>query len=349
MWNQVLKHPERTPALGFYSQENPEVADWETKWAVEHGISFFVYCWYRAGRADAVETRFSSAIDARLKSRYVDRFKFAIMWENQPSGTSRGTSGITGEKDLLENLLPFWITNYFKHPSYLKIDNQPLLFVYHARRLAGDLGGVTNVPGAFAKMRAACRQAGFAGLYLLSEYRGLDARELRFRKDMGFDYTFAYVWPVSKPEQAVSMQLDFIRRTRDLGILPEVITVSQGWTGWRNEGIKYRIPPADYEGLLRGRSSPPCPAVSWEANCFSSTIGTSGAKGTTSRLTANTGSAISTPCGKCFPMLRRRTPTCCRKMSGWDPTTPRSKRARRRRSSIERERPSVPAGLTLRA
>ena len=51
MWSQVLKHPERTPALGFYSQENPEVADWETKWAVEHGVSFFVYCWYRTARA----------------------------------------------------------------------------------------------------------------------------------------------------------------------------------------------------------------------------------------------------------------------------------------------------------
>ena len=47
MWANVLKHPERTPALGFYAQENPEVADWETKWAVEHGVSFFIYCWYR--------------------------------------------------------------------------------------------------------------------------------------------------------------------------------------------------------------------------------------------------------------------------------------------------------------
>jgi len=47
------------------------------------------------------------------------------------------------------------------------------------------------------------------------------------------------------------MQLDFIRKTRDLNILPEVVTVSQGWTGWRNEGPLYRIPPADFEGLLR--------------------------------------------------------------------------------------------------
>jgi hypothetical protein len=68
---------------------------------------------------------------------------------------------------------------------------------------------------------------------------------------MGFDYTFAYVWPISKPSEAVSIQLDFIRKTRDLKIIPEVVTVSQGWTGWRNEGPLYRITPADFEGLLR--------------------------------------------------------------------------------------------------
>src|SRR5664279_942286 len=68
---------------------------------------------------------------------------------------------------------------------------------------------------------------------------------------MGFDYTFAYIWPIYKPDQAIPMQLDYIRKTRDLNILPEVVTISQGWTGWRNEGPLYRIPPADFEGLLR--------------------------------------------------------------------------------------------------
>jgi hypothetical protein len=251
VWDQVVQHPERTPALGFYDQANPEVADWETKWAVEHGINFFVYCWYRAGKTDTVETKYSSAIEALLKSRFVSQFKFAIMWENQPRGGAWGTSGVSGEKDLLQTLAPFWMTNYFLQPSYLKIDNKPLLFVYDAHKLSQDLGGVTNVPRAFAQMRAACRRAGFAGLYLLSEYRGLDLRELQFRKDMGFDYTFAYIWPITKPQQPIPMQLDFIRKTRDLNILPEVVTVSQGWTGWRNEGPLYRIPPGDFEGLLR--------------------------------------------------------------------------------------------------
>ena len=127
MWDNVLKHPERTPALGFYSQENPEVADWETKWAVEHGISFFVYCWYRTSQGGAVKTQFGSAIhDALFKSRFVDKMKFTIMWENQ----TRGTAGVADEQDLMTNLLPFWMENYFKHPSYLKIDNKPVLFIY---------------------------------------------------------------------------------------------------------------------------------------------------------------------------------------------------------------------------
>ena len=104
MWNQLLVHPERTPALGFYDQANPEIADWETKWASEHGVDFFIYCWYRTKQGGPVETRFSSAIEqALLKSRYQKQMKFTIMWENQ----SRGTSGVADEKDLFDNLLPY--------------------------------------------------------------------------------------------------------------------------------------------------------------------------------------------------------------------------------------------------
>ena len=146
MWDQVVKHPERTPALGFYSQENPEVADWETKWAVEHGISFFVYCWYRDGQGGPVKMRFGSAIhDALFRSRYASKIKFTIMWENQ----ARGKAGVANEADLLGNLLPFWVQNYFRHPSYLKIDNKPLLFIYRPEFLVQDLGSAENVRTAF--------------------------------------------------------------------------------------------------------------------------------------------------------------------------------------------------------
>ena len=40
-------YPERTPLMGYYDEENPEVCDWEIKWAVEHGINCFIHCWDR--------------------------------------------------------------------------------------------------------------------------------------------------------------------------------------------------------------------------------------------------------------------------------------------------------------
>jgi hypothetical protein len=251
MWANVVKHPERTPALGFYAQENPEVSDWETKWAVEHGISFFIYCWYRASQGGPVKTRFSSAIhDALFKSKFVDKMKFTIMWENQ----ARGQAGVADEKDLMTNLLPFWIKNYFKHPSYVKIENKPLLFIYRPEFLIDDLGGVENVRRAFERMRQACRDEGFDGLYLLGEYRGLDPNHLSLMKQLGLDYTFAYCWYVGDnptPEQSIQAQMQYIRKTQELGIIPQVVTVSQAWSGWRDEGTIWKIPPQDYEVLLR--------------------------------------------------------------------------------------------------
>lgn len=251
MWANILKHPERTPALGFYAQENPEVADWETKWAVEHGVSFFIYCWYRASQGEPVKQRFGSAIhDALFKSRFVDKLKFTIMWENQ----SRGTSGVADERDLMTNLLPFWMENYFKHPSYLKVDNKPVLFIYRPEFLIKDLGNIEAVRRAFDRMRQACRDVGFAGLYLLGEYRGLDARHLTLMKQLGLDYTFAYCWHVPNsptPQQAIEAQMQKIHETQRLGILPQVVTVSQAWSGWHDEGSIWKIPPNGFESLLR--------------------------------------------------------------------------------------------------
>ncbi|MBU0608360.1 MAG: glycoside hydrolase family 99-like domain-containing protein [Armatimonadetes bacterium] len=252
MWSQVVnKHLERMPALGLYNQENPEVSDWETKWAVEHGVSFFIYCWYRASQGGPVTTRFSSAIEQALfHSRFEKHLKWTIMWENQ----SRGTAGVADERDLMANLLPYWINNYFQRDSYLKVDGKPVLFIYRPEFLIQDLGGAEQVRAAFGKMRQACRDAGFAGLHLLGEYRGLDPRHLELMKQLGLDYTFAYCWHVQNnptPQQAIDAQMGCIRKTQELGILPQVVTVSQAWSGWRDEGSIWKIPPAEYEGLLR--------------------------------------------------------------------------------------------------
>ena len=247
-WERIVPYPERKPALGWYDEGSPEVADWEIKWCLEHGIRFFVYCWYRRNRGQGVQMFLPHAIhDGLFNARYRDRFKFCIMWENQ-----QPDSGVASEADLLHALLPFWIENYFKHPSYLKIDSKPLLFVYRPEKLVDDLGSVSAVRSALDQMRAECRRAGFSGLTFLGEYRGLSRTRLQQIADEGFDYCFAYVWPLPhspEPDAAVRMQEDIWQKRRELGVLPEVLTVSMGWDSrpWHPSTSIWRLPPKHFQ------------------------------------------------------------------------------------------------------
>ena len=62
------------------------------------------------------EQRYGSALHKALfNSKFQNTMKFTIMWENQ----NKGTSGVADEEDLMNNLLPFWMENYFKRSNYL--------------------------------------------------------------------------------------------------------------------------------------------------------------------------------------------------------------------------------------
>jgi len=252
-WELIEPYPEREPALGWYDEDNPEVTDWEIKYALEHGISYFVYCWYRKSQGQAVQMNLSHAIhDGLFHSRYGSKFKFAIMWENQ----AKGSAGVASEKDFLENLLPFWIDNYFKHPSYLKVDGKPLLFIYRPEYLIGDLGGVEQVKTALDKARQACVAAGFSGLTILGEDRGVHPGPLELMKSEGLDRSFSYCWPVAQsptPEQAIAAQEAIWQKRKQMNVLPDLLTISMGWdsTPWHSSSTIWRLPPEDFETLCR--------------------------------------------------------------------------------------------------
>ncbi|MBT4819031.1 MAG: hypothetical protein HON70_25200, partial [Lentisphaerae bacterium] len=161
-WNKIEPWPERRPAIGWYDEGAPEVADWHIKYALEHGINGFIYCWYRRGLGAEIEQSSGHAIHEGLyNARYRDMFTFTIMWTS-------GSTPVEDEADLLENLMPFWLENYFTHPSYLKIDNHPIFFVYRARALIAQLGGPEKARHALNRMRAQCRVAGFKGMRILA-------------------------------------------------------------------------------------------------------------------------------------------------------------------------------------
>ncbi|TWT84996.1 Laminin G domain protein [Planctomycetes bacterium CA13] len=244
-WKMIEPWPERRPAIGWYDEGTPEVADWHIKYAIEHGVNGFIYCWYRAHQEPQIEHKLGHAIhDGLMNAKYRDMFTFTLMWENGCA------EGVKDEADLLENLLPFWIKNYFTNPSYLKIDNQPVLFVWQPRQLIRQLGGANGTKQAFAKMREQCRQAGFDGLRLIACMDSLDDALAKQIAESGWDAVSGYnlstdAKPVGLDRAGLAYRdhADVLRRYKQIwidrdastGKLPDIPNVVMGRDdrGWQ--------------------------------------------------------------------------------------------------------------------
>lgn len=264
-WAKIVPFPDRTPLLGYYDEGSPEVADWEIKWALEHGIRYFVYCWYRnrdnVGRPVTVrDLRLGHAIHEGLfKAKYGSRFQFAIMWAD--------ATGVASADDLLQNLLPFWINDYFKRPNYLKVDRKPVLFVYDPERVVKQLGGVEKVRAALDQVHAICQEQGFAGLLVLCRTSRADPELTARNRDCGCDAQFAYTMNHPKerrpsPQDAIAQQIDTIKASERDDILPFVPTATMGWdpmpwqkpngpAGLRPETMtRWRLAPEQFQSLI---------------------------------------------------------------------------------------------------
>ena len=275
-FNDLAKdYPERTPLIGYYDEENPEVCDWEIKWAVEHGINCFIHCWYRnpenIGKPiTANDLRCGHGIhEALFNAKYQNYIKFAIMFE----ASSRWAC--TDEEDMLANLMPFWTETYFKHGNYLIIDNKPVLFVYNQARLTKDVWpDPADQKRTFDKCREYACKCGFDGMIFakcgpdFNENGYYDALARGY--DFGFNYTNGY-GPVPHeigkyPPEADVMagQLDVLERhfTYDPGYY--IATVSCFWDTkprttqrWIDLGYHYdlgrawHLSPDNYRKLIR--------------------------------------------------------------------------------------------------
>ena len=251
-WKKIEPYPERRPAIGWYDEGTPEVADWHIKYALEHGINGFIYCWYRADDEPTISQSLGHAIHEGLfNAKYRDRFTFSIMWEN---GCAKG---VKDEADLLDNVLPFWIKNYFTHPSYLKIENKPVLFVWQPRILLAELGGPEKTKVALDKMREQCRKAGFAGLRVVA---CMDAANAALGADIaasGWDAVTGYgLFPSGVKtvgEDAAGLaycdHADVLRRYKQAwidrdastGDVPDIPNVVMGWDTRPWGGVKRGI------------------------------------------------------------------------------------------------------------
>lgn len=264
-FDQFLDYPERLPLLGRYDEENPEVCDWEIKWALEHGVNCFIYCWYRKKESmdrkiTVDDLRLAHGIHESLfNARYGKQMKFAIMFEAQ----SRW--GNTNPKDFEENLLPFWMEQYFLKENYLVINNKPVLFIYdYQNRVRDGFGGEEKQAEAFLKAQDYAKKFGFDGITFTVEYRYDDLSRYDEYKKGGYDSTFTYCWPVNSPlrpsqEEVINeqMRIMYARAAKDpyyfipcaskqwdprprMDIMPDVYGTAEKTSIWNLEPASWR-------------------------------------------------------------------------------------------------------------
>jgi len=154
-WDPVQRvAPMRKPVLGWYDEANPEIVDWQIKWAVENGISVFLLDWYWVKGSQHLQHWF----EAYKKSRYRDQLKIALMWANH---NAPGTHSADDWKTVSDH----WIAEYFTLDSYYHMDGKPAVFLWDHRNIRNDLGGSEAVAAAFGASQEAAQAAGFEGIH----------------------------------------------------------------------------------------------------------------------------------------------------------------------------------------
>ena len=125
--------------------------------------------------------------EALFHAKYQNYMKFAIMFEIGPLWSA------TDEKDMLENLMPFWMENYFRRDNYLKIDNKPVLFFFNPQRLAKEcFDSAERQKATFDACREYCRAHGFDGMVFAPCNTELTMAACEDAVERGFDFRFGY-------------------------------------------------------------------------------------------------------------------------------------------------------------
>lgn len=255
----------REPVMGWHDESYDISTDWTIKMARDHGITFFLPCWFRGynNAGKSVISQYDQFINSIANTApYRDSMKWAIQWVNDVT-----TSGLlcSGVNDFTQNIVPFWINNYFKKSNYLKIGNKPLVSIYDATVFVSNCGGTSNASTAITSLRTQCVSAGFSGVILMTAYHsrfsGYYTTSAQIGDSIGVDLGYSYHLPTftelptalpwTVAQTTGWQKLGWSNYTNYSGS-PYVTSISVGWDsapwggfyGWQSS-------PAEYTSLLQ--------------------------------------------------------------------------------------------------
>ncbi|MFO7975359.1 MAG: glycoside hydrolase family 99-like domain-containing protein [Candidatus Hydrogenedentota bacterium] len=199
-WDPVrYVDPIRKPLLGYYDEGNPEVVDWQIKWAVENGITGFLVDWYWVAGSQHLTHWF----EAYRMARYRDQLEVAIMWANHnPPDTHSAEDW--------RNVTQEWLDKYFNLPGYYRIDGKPAVFIWSPDNIRRDLGGPEAVLESFEESQQMARAAGYEGItYVAMGYNVSRDRSELLAKEGYYGFTTYHEWGDAVKRSTVPKRAQF--------------------------------------------------------------------------------------------------------------------------------------------
>jgi len=242
-WKLIAKFAHPRPVLGFYDQSLPEVNDWQIKWALDAGISWFAFDWYYYGGEKHLHRTLE---DGFLQSRYGEQIDFCIHWCNHPV---EGWPPLDYSPAALRQMVSYCAETYFNRPNYLRIGQRPVFMIWDIKDLLKAVGG----PEVFStdilpSLNTICHAKGLGDLFIVLVSNSPDAVAQVPVGDAFTGYSFAGLTtetPFSRPGSAPYREMvealpDYLRRMHEAS-KPFITCTHSGWDdmprtlGWGND------------------------------------------------------------------------------------------------------------------
>lgn len=185
-WDNITPFDEARPVLGYYDEDNSEVADWEIKFMAEHGVDYQAICWYGSSSNSPIKsTRLGGGLDKGfLNAKYSNYMDFAILWEASSAARPQ-------DMDAWKNyFVPYWMDYYLSDSRYARIDNKAIIGVFGSDKLCyrDDF----SLKEAFDYLEDACREIGYDGCIFMACSTTSSASVQSTLSVSGFDCIYAY-------------------------------------------------------------------------------------------------------------------------------------------------------------
>ena len=163
----------KVPLWGYEDESDPRVMKKKIDAAADHGIDAFIFDWYYYEDGPFLDRTVNEGF---LKAKNNGRVKFAFMWANHDwirnlFPYSKGDPQVVLYPGKVspagfERIADHLIKDYFRHPSYWRIEGKPYFSFYDLGKLLESFGSVPATRAALDAFRAKAVTAGLPGLHL---------------------------------------------------------------------------------------------------------------------------------------------------------------------------------------